>query len=73
MAELEGDDLLAVRIALKMPAAGPATGSAGLAASSARALLSLGISAEELVAQGYPETIVDMLRKATLEQLRRVA
>jgi hypothetical protein len=73
MAELEGEDLLAVRIALKMPAAVPATGSRGLAASSASALLSLGVSAEELVAQGYPAAIVDVLRKATLEQLRRVA
>jgi hypothetical protein len=72
LAELKGEDLFAVRIALKMPAAEPATGSCGFAALTARSLLSFGVSAGNFVAQGYPEARVDVPRKATLEQLRQI-
>jgi len=73
MAELEGEDLVPLRIALGLPASAGAFTGGGLAERAAHSLLDSGVTLADLEGLGYPQPIVDVFRTAGVKRLKQVA
>lgn len=67
-AELESQDMEAVRLVLRLHL----DGGRGLTAMAAATLLEAGITVEDLVAKGYPDKVVEAVRAAGAQMLRQV-
>jgi hypothetical protein len=72
LADLEGEDLTPVRIALGL-SAGSGSFTGGLALKSAVKLVDLGVKVKDLKSMGYPDSIVDVFVEAAAAKLARVA
>mmetsp|Transcript_24107 Transcript_24107/g.60651 ORF Transcript_24107/g.60651 Transcript_24107/m.60651 type:complete len:690 (-) Transcript_24107:172-2241(-) len=64
-ADLEADDMAAVRLALGLPV----LGDEALVAQAARALLEAGVTLADMEAQGYPPEILEAVREAGMRML----
>jgi len=73
MADLEGEDLVPLRIALGLPAGAGAFTGGGLAERAARSLLDSGVTLADLEGLGYPQPIVDVFQAAGVKRLKQVA
>ena len=73
MAELEGEDLVPLRIALGLPASAGAFTGGGLAERAASSLLDSGVTLANLTELGYPKPIADIFREVGAKRVKRVA
>jgi len=72
MADLQGEDLVPLRIALGLPASAGAFTGGGLAERAARSLLDSGVTLADLKRLGYPQPTVDVFRTAGVKRLKQV-
>jgi hypothetical protein len=73
MAELEGEDLVPLRIALGLPASAGAFTGGGLAERAASSLLDAGVTLSDLTELGYPKPIADIFQEVGAKRVKRVA